>query len=95
MWWKFGTGGGSKTGIVSIALSAAKNTAGPITERTTVTYAAPEWTEARTMRMLDMPRLITDVVAIALLLLLPDILLDRFGIYRSLEKIIEEGVRDA
>ena len=47
------------------------------------------------MRMLDMPRLITDVVAIALLLLLPDILLDRFGIYRSLEKIIEEGVRDA
>ena len=46
------------------------------------------------MRLIDMTRLITDVVAVALLLLLPDILLDRLGIYRSLEKIIEEGVND-
>lgn len=41
-------------------------------------------------RLIDMTRLTTDVVAVALLLLLPDILLDRLGIYRSLEKIIEE-----
>lgn len=42
------------------------------------------------MWLIDMTRLTTDVVAVAFLLLLPDILLDRLGIYRSLEKIIEE-----
>ena len=42
------------------------------------------------MRLINMTRLTIDVIAIVLLLLLPDILLDRLGVYRSLEKIIEE-----